>query len=188
MANTKIGIDRLDVWELMVDEDGSSLTNWTSLAGTWDTSGTYFTQANAGASVMNMKFNTKMPLAISVYEAEVQCKTAGGTRRTGIYIMDGTTSNGGMLVYLQPDENWLCIERGGHFLMATISATIDLDTWYKIRLLVTGDTLSVWLDEVFLTSFPNVGGQVNTHSLHLYNYQSEGWFRNIKAWTLSLPA
>lgn len=175
-------------WTQVVDENGSSFANFTSASGTWASSGSVIQQTDTGAAERRAKYNNLIITGFVVYEAEINIHTSGVDRIGGLIVGFDGSNNGGMLVRLNEGSNLVEVLSDGVASLTTISETINIDTWYKLRLVVTGPNASIYLDDVLIASTGNGATRSgNASYLGLYSYQAAVDFRNIKAWNIDLP-
>jgi hypothetical protein len=93
------------------------------------------------------------------------------------------------LVYFNEGTNVVQVEIDGVAGVVNFSSTVNIDTWYKLRLVVGGGVVTVYVDGVIIGSGGNnVQRSADASFIGLHSYQAEVWYRNIKAWNMSLPA
>lgn len=170
-----------------VNENGSSFTDFTGLGGTWSSDGTVIKQTNTGAAAHRAKLNTKQDTTYMIFEAEMQNRNAG-TALSGILVSFDGSGGGGIVVYLRDDTDIIAVENDGVSLITTYSQTIVVNTWYKLRVIVSGNRFTIYLDGVLIGA--SIGGTtgINTPYIGLFSYGTESWFRNIKCWNITQPA
>jgi hypothetical protein len=105
----------------------------------------------------------------------------------GLEIYDGSSTSG-LQVQLDQGNSLVVVVRSDVAAITQFTKTINVNTWYKLRMVVSGNTVAVYVDEVLLGVGANVSTLGNLSIFALYSYQSEGWFRNIKVWNLGEPA
>lgn len=207
-SNTLTGIPRLTAGVVAIDplvpawvqdasEDGSSFANFTAAAGTWASSGGIIQQTDTASAVRRAKHNTKfligLPLIIEV-EVKIVSIGAGGTYHAGLQIGFDGSSAGSLSAYIERGAGKVSIDADSTTALGNWSTTINLDTWYKLRVLAIGHLATLLLDgtimgtaklDGFLVSGTNTGDFVGLHS-----YSCSARWRNFKLWTLSggLPA
>lgn len=175
-------------WELTLDEDGTSFTNFTGGSGSWSSDGSKIIQTGGGVDSL-ARYNTKLPLGALVFEAEVQCKTNTGDGQIGIATnYDGSSANHTIAVQFRTNENDLRVDRVGITAAASFSVTVDIDIWYTLRVVVFGQTVSVYFDGTLLGSAAVAVPDKNASYVGLFTSRVTGWFRNIRAWTMVLPS
>lgn len=176
-------------WTQVVNEDGTSFANFSGSAGTWSSDGTVIKQTNTSASEKRASYSNLIVTSILIYEAEVQLRSSGSTRQGGILIGYDGSGTGGMAVVLDEGANTIGVVTDGVAAQMTLSATVAVNTWYKIRLVYAGGHASIYLDGTLVGSGGYISQQsYNASRIGLWAYQAEVWFRNIKAWNLSVPA
>lgn len=172
----------------VVDEPGTSFANWTAVGGTWLSSGAVIRQTDATANQRYAKYNTIVQAGPFIFESEIQLRNSGSTRIGGMVIsFDGAGSSGGMGARID-EGDIVRAEVVGTGSGINFSATINVNTWYKLRIISNGTICSVYLDGVLLGVAGAMQTSVDARYIGLYTFQTEAWFRNIKAWTLSFPA
>lgn len=176
-------------WTQTINEDGSSYGNFTTNLGNFLSDGTVIMQTGTAASTAKAKYNTIIDTSFFVYEAEIQIKSAGVDCIGGLVAgYPGTNTTGGMLLRLNEGSNIIEWVTDGVAVALTISATINVDTWYKVRMVVSGGIVSGYLDGV-LVGTAKLDNALDESYVGLMSYQAVVWWRNIKLWNLSgLPA
>lgn len=181
-------VSGLSGWTQTLNETGSSFTNFTGTAGTWASDGTVIKQTNTAASFAIARYNNPMLTSLIVYQADIQIKSSGADRIGGLLIgYDGTTATAAAAIRLNQSGS-AQVETHSLDARVTLSATINIDTWYTLRAVMAGSIVSVYLDGTLLGSGGDVQRAGNASYIGLLTYQAEVWFRNIKAWNLDLPA
>ena len=172
-------------WTQVINESGASFANFTSGAGTWSSDGTVIKNTDT-ATNRKARFNTSIFGGILAFEAEIQIRTSGVDRCGGLLLgYDGSTGNNGMLVRINEGNNNINVENDSIVGVVNFSATIDINTWYKLRVNVVGDNVEIYLDGV-KKGAGRAGNFTNTTYIGLYSTNAEVWFKNIKAWTPDL--
>lgn len=176
-------------WEQVINESGTSFSNFTSSAGTWSSDGSVIKQTDTSASAKRAIYNTKVVTSMLVFQADIQLKSTGSDRLGGLLVGYDGSGSGGMLVRINEGQDEAEVVPDAGSVLANLSVTINIDTWYTLRVVVAGGVASVYLDGTLLGSGGNNAQRSGDASyIGLYSYQSETWFRNIKAWNLQLPA
>ena len=176
-------------WSQVVNESGASFANFTAGSGTWSSDGTVIKQTNTTGNI-KARFNTSIFSGIIAYEAEIQIRTSGVDKCGGLVVgYDGTTGNNSMLVRLNEGNNNINVENDAVLGIVNFSSTIDINTWYKLRINVIGDNVEIYLDGS-KKGAARAGNFTNATYIGLYSNNAEVWFKNIKAWTpdLNWPA
>jgi hypothetical protein len=175
-------------WNQVVDESGASFTNWTSGSGTWSSDGTVIKQTDAGATERNARYNLVTQNSIMVVQADVQLRTTGTNRQGGIILGYGGTPTSHTTLIIRGGSNEVNVMITGLGFVLTISQTIDVNTWYTLRAVLSGDRIAAYFNGNLLGTYGGSRTIVDNASyIGLYSYQTEAWFRNIKSWHLSLP-
>jgi hypothetical protein len=175
------------VWTQNVSESGTSFANFTAASGTWSSDGTVIKQTDTAATKRRAKYNNKVATSLLVYEAEIQIRTSGALRVGGLLIYDGTNTNG-IVCYIDQGNSVIALESDSVTARNSASATINTNTWYKVRIVVAAGSVSAYLDGTLKTSAALVMQDDNIDFVGLISYQAEVWWRNIKVWNLALPA
>lgn len=178
-------------WTQSVNELGASFAAWLSGGGTWDSDGTVIRQTNNAGAYAYARYNTILPLGLPfVLEAEVKVVSgAGGNRICGIQIYDGGTT-GGIGFRIDTESNQWTIEHQGISSLIQVTMALAEGTFYKLRIVGGNDVWSFYIDGVLVQSaFAHAfGPSIGANYVGLYTFGSVGNFRNIKVYTLSVPA
>lgn len=182
-------------WELVLDEDGTSIANWTSIAGTWSAdAGGYIKQTDTTAAYRMLRYTSRVfPGTAFVMQAEVRFPTAATTSRRALL---GPLSAGGVSSTHDPwigigENSDLIIMQRGDQSLASEALTVNEDQWYTIRVEVLGNYVTLSVDGTRVYSIGvrgNASTEVLAHYASLVNYTGEVHYRNIKAWRLAGPA
>lgn len=168
-------------WVQNVNESGASIANWTSITGTWSSDGTII-QQTVVAGWQELDFTALLPLGLPVIaEAEMRFPTAG--QGTGSFIQCGFVVGSMGLILDKAAQTFEVTDWKVQDFRAP-AMTIALDTWYKMRVVMVGDWVSVYkAGTLVLTA--RTGGAANADYFRLVGYNSKADYRNIKLWTLS---
>lgn len=185
-----------NIWVQDINEDGSSLANWTVGDGTWVTAGGVIKQTDTATNWRTLRYTTKQGIGAGyVFESDVKMVSGSSTlRMLGLVIgYAGTDSSQGAAADIRITA--------GAVKEVTLSRafTTDLlslspqnwgneDQFYNLRLVSTGGLLSVYLGGVLLGSagqFPANAG--DARYVGLISYGCEAHFQNIKGYRLLLP-
>ena len=181
-------------WVQDVNEAGASLASFTSLTGTWSTDGTNISQTSVAGSAARLRHTAQVPQGWGlIHEAEIRFPTTGAgggsIRRGGLLMLHNgsTTDTSALSVYLNEGGNQLSVERDASAAVRSVAHTLAKDTWYKLRCVLTGNVLSIYIDGVLksTTNLGNLAGWMAAADyLGLYTYGTRVDFRNVKSWTL----
>lgn len=186
-AKKKTNITNLLGWTQVVDENGASFVNWSGGA-TWSVSGGNIVQSDTGAAIRRAYYTIKIPHSAVVFEAEVQQKNDVSGAEVGLIVGFDGTGNNGIAVHIRTFNDDVEVEQDGAASAALLSASgLAIDTWYKLRLVVFGNTVSVYLAGNLLGTARVSHGNMNAPYIGLRTNTTAGWFRNIKAWVLNQP-
>lgn len=171
-------------WTQDVNQTGTSFANWTANGGTWSSNGTEIIQTDTGATIRYAKYASTLAIGWPfIMEFEAQVITAGG--RAGYAILDSSSSDGGLVVYMTQGSG-IILEQKGNAVQRTFTTTITASTWYKVRYVIGSSWLSVYKDGTLLGTTTVARSWDNDMEYpHLYSYAASVKFRNIKAWTLT---
>jgi len=179
-------------WTQIANESGASFANFTGINGTWSSNGTEIIQTNTATAPAGAKFNTPIPHGYGfIGEVEVFFPSSGQA---------SPSLNYGCLLFAWPGVSassapCVIVDFGGDFVriqllagsaMADYATTINLDTWYKLRAVLTGGLLSVYLDGTLkgTVALTLANASVAT-TIGLATYVAHAKFRNFKAWVRS---
>lgn len=176
-------------WTQVVDQDGSSFAAWGSTTGTWASNSGVIKQTDTGDAFSRAYFGTLLCTAGIIVEAEVYIVTDGTDNISGIIAGFNGAGGTGAMSWRINGTNTLDGEVDGVAGRVQYSLAIAATTWYKLRLVKFGDHASLYIDGVLKGTMGNSAQtSVEAGYIGLLSYGTESWFRNIKAWTLTLPA
>jgi hypothetical protein len=176
-------------WTQGIDEDGSSFANFTGASGVWSSDGTVIKQTDTTATQRRARFNTRVPVAAILYEADIQLRSSGTPVQGGLLIGYDGTNNSGLVVRLDQGAATIGVDTDGASQRINISTTVTVNTWYTIKVLFSGGFATFYLDGTIMgTAGYITQASYDASYIGLYTYQAEVWFRNIKAWNLTLPS
>src|SRR3990172_4427483 len=113
-------------WSQVVNESGTSFTNFTGTGGgTWSSDGTVIKQTNTAATRFRCYHTTKIVTSFAVVEAEIQLKTSGSDNRGGFIIGFDGTSGYGCAVFIS-ENNTVQVEVDGVVNKYKHSVTINI--------------------------------------------------------------
>lgn len=176
------------IWDLALNESGSSFANWTGISGTWSSASSVIKQTDTSAGTKKSRFTNPIANAGFVMQAEIQFKTNAADAHVGFLIHYNGTGTNSIFVYPRLQEDDVRVEQEGTAEASLYTGyTINIDTWYTLKVVTFGNVIDTYLDGILVGS--TVVTQVNSAGRYigLATTNTEGWFRNIKAWTLALP-
>lgn len=173
----------------VIDEDGTTFANFTAVTGTWSSDGTVIKQTDTAAAQYRCYLTAKKDTSHIVIEAEIQLKNSGTDRIGGILVGYDGGASAAALVRLN-QTGTVDFVQDEVAIRLQVSATISIDTWYKLRVVSYsgGNACSAYLDGTYIGTAGMLSALGNISQVGLLAYQSQVWFRNIKAWNLTLPA
>lgn len=182
-------------WNQDVNESGASFANFTANTGTWASNGTVITQTNTDVAHRRARYNTLLPIALpAIYEAEVKITSGTGALAGFLIGYNGAAGTGGIGVALDDLQNRIQVENGAVAIHdVTMTPTVTTGTFYKLRAIVNGVWVTVYVDGTLLGT-ANLGATNTVDDpqayVGLFCFGAAAEFRNIKVWTLStgLPA
>lgn len=178
---------------LALDENGSSFANFTGTAGTWASTGTIIQQTNTAATTsQRARYNNKLPIGGHfVYQADIRMPSSGqvsGTNMAGITAYnDGASNPGNGMAVLLREGAGVDIEHDATGLTRTLTATINLDTWYTLRAVSAGAQVTVYLDGTILGTTVLTMSSTTRDFIGFRTYNAIADYRNIKLWHIALP-
>ncbi len=177
-------------WTQGINESGASFANFTAAGGTWASNGTEITQTDAGGAFRRAKHNTKQPIGAGlVYEADLQIVSGGGGNEIAGLVVGFDGSNGnGLAVRLDVAADELKVELDSVTALRTFPQALNAGQWYTVRIVTAGHWISVYLNGVLQGStLQGTAGTQSADFVGLVSYGASVKFRNIKAWTVTLP-
>lgn len=191
-------------WSQVVNESGTTATNWTANNGygTWSSDGTSINQpVNTGVywAILYLKNDVNgspqdsVRTSMTIYEAEMQCPTGAlmGLTFSSRY---ADSSNTQIVVFLDVDNDALKSAVFGGASYLNDALTMSPDTWYKMRMVLIGSSVDVYCDTgsglKYKASFFVQEENGLGYRFALATWGAGAKFKNIKAWNanLSLPA
>ena len=192
ITNTSGGSGSALGWNLDVSQPGTSFTGWTARDGTWSSNGTEIIQTDTAGSVSRVAtFDTLVPLGYgAIIEAEVYVDTGTTANQIAGIIVSDSASNNGIMYFVDHQGDILGVDRDVDTAYFTLSTTLAIQTWYKLRMVIGGSWASLYLDGVLKGNIllPVATFRVSSDRVGLVTYSATGKFRNFKVWTLSTGA
>lgn len=187
--------------ELLVDEDMSSIANFTNRNGTWTVSGGITQQTDSSGGTKFLQYTSHLPLASHMfYEVDVRVPSAGqagganescGLLLTSLATAGGT--GGAPIVGLRADSNTahrIYWEGNASYLRGAITQAWVRDTWYTLRVETADDRQSIWLDGTLIGTMrvgsPDYGSDGGFLGLAT-QWSLKADFRNFKVWKVADP-
>jgi hypothetical protein len=190
-------------WTIFAEMDGSTLTGWTSEAGTWATTGASGYLHNTVAASSYLSLDEKIEDAADVMvQWAMRFPTTG--QSAGDYLGSIMLGRTGAVGEIGPraalrkitTRDFMGVTNGTSAwkIQYTLDATWSLDTWYTMRFHNVGGQIAVWMDGTYLTtvewSGPVDAGLSNlADRLVLASGVGIVQYKDIKVWTKpSLPS
>lgn len=185
-------------WLQVLDDPGTSLTNWTSVLGSWAAAGSYLEQTNTDTAYRILQWNGSFTSSTVMLQAEFYIPTSGTASYPGVYLTlaDNVQSGYDKIQYRPAIANYNNHASGAgtwHYFLTAASTDstpgyLDLasgdgayDSWRTLVLVVDGASYYGWIDGTFVGVVAHgATRQWNTFSLSSYGTASR--WRNIKAW------
>jgi hypothetical protein len=166
-------------WTQVINQDGSSLTDWTVLSGTWAVVSAVIECQTAGAGQDIYLTTPTFDSSDWLFECELQINNLAGYVGPGACIRSGSDVTGSLEINLH--SNTVIAVSHGVAAASDIPAPMVADTWTVLRIRYVGASATVWLDgacmgAVTMTDVP-VGNQ-----LMLRSYGTTSKWRNVKVW------
>lgn len=180
-----------------INQSGTSFAAWTAANGTWASNGTLIQQTATTDADLLAYYSTVVPTVEGVFEMEFRLPTAGQAavnNIVGIFLGSNTstTTTGARQIRISRtgagtgNLEWVI---PGTATRRSIAITVNLDTFYKLRVHASGGRATVWIDGTLqgssmmdLTTY----GPVDYFGLLCRKAVAD--YRNIKYWTPTLPA
>lgn len=180
-------------WTLTIDEDGTSFANFTGLSGTWASTGTIIQQTQTGAANKRAKYNTRVRTSAMVAQVDIRFPSASTGAAAGILCgFPGTDISQYPIAFLSVGLDKVTIGRESTTAPVDVAVTINLDTWYTLRVHVSGNGLEAFVDGTYYGAarIESTNGNADNDNsfVGLRTYDGAVDFRNFKVWTLDLPA
>ncbi len=186
----------------VINETGTSLTNWTQASGSWSVVSSAF-QVNTGATTARfLAWTPRIAQSAMIIEADVNMSSSGGfgaDNRIGFNIGCQSTGAGGALATMRStgaltpastgtiyDEQPQGVTAGP----ASLTFLWNLNQYYRLRVVAIGNIMDIWVDGVYkytLLRAPNPAAAAENSYVCLYAYNCIANFKNIKMYTLTLP-
>lgn len=194
-AKKQVDYDVLaNAWELIVDEDGTSLANWTPAGGTWSSDGTVIKQTDTTQNWRSLRYTDLVDVGVPlIYEAEIKIKTyASGQYHIGGLLVGypGSVGAGGLSVDIRFNTNVESLQIDRFGLASILTITFDwgnVEEWHTLRIASNGGFVSAYVDGVLKGSAGNATSSTNDARYIGLSAYTAADFRNIKLWRLKLP-
>jgi hypothetical protein len=178
-------------WTQVVAESGSTITNWTSLGGTWASNGTQITQTDATGSDRALRYNTKQPVGLFVFQTDIKIVSA-----SSFFVGFGIDQNGSSSI-----SGWVCgLIEGNSTNTTTIAnnttgvggntvgiTSIAHGTFITLRCVVENNAMDFFINGVYQSSIQPRSPTASVDSVMLYTNGASVQFQNIKMWVPTLP-
>lgn len=204
-ADGSDGADGLDgatsPWTQVVNETGASIANWTSVAGTWASSGGVLAQTGTSAIDTQLRYNNPVPIDGLVMEAQIRL-TGGVSSNSAVGFVIGVTNpwTNGDRSFLLTNPNTgtglftnitTDVKNGSWGASGASSAALSYASWNTVRVTWSGGIASFYLNGVLAASIPTstavAVNNLNRPYIGLTGYSCAYEARNIKAWAPVLP-
>lgn len=170
-------------WSQNVNESGTSFANWTASVGSWDSDGTVIRHTSVTGAWQWANFTTLLPLGYPLI-AEAECRFPTTGQGTGSFVESGIKIGSIGVIFRYSGTQAIIHQDFAVSDQRDVNFTIALDTWYKLRCVVTGSTVTTYVDGV-LKATTRLTGNVNADYFGLGGFNSIMHYRNIKLWSLS---
>jgi len=181
-------------WQLVIDEPGTSIANWTSGGGTWSTDGTFLKQTDTTAVWRTLKCNTVVDLGLgAILEFDMKIPTLSSLRAAGVVLgYSGTNTSPGACFNARitgAGTKEAYFERAFSTTLLTLSPASAFSGWNPtlqttFRIHCTGGFLSAYIGGTTLIgsagSTPANAG--DARFIGLVTFGTEAHFANIKLW------
>lgn len=178
------------VWTLAVDESGASFAGWTVDVGTWASDGTVINQTATTASWKSAIYTATQPLAACYVQADLRINSGSGNPQLAGLVLGNSNSSPEVRIYSTTGTDfkgeidaWKTAARLGPITLPGGPYA----TWVTVKILHIGGTLSVWFGTTLIGTSGSAGA-ADASAFRLVSYGSSVSFRNIKLWTMGLPA
>ena len=179
-------------WTLSIDQSGSSIAGWTVVDGTWASAAGIIQQTN-GAGENNLRYDTLVPMAGIVAQIEFRIPTTGnsGDDYVGLDLGgESTFATSSQRLYVKRSGSSTIEVARAAVAGITAGVTLNYDTWYTLRAVVSGAVVSGYLDGVLkLTVHLNYAASADFNASYfgIFTSSAVADFRNIKVWTPTQP-
>lgn len=195
-ADKKVKVSNLPAgggtsWDLVVDQDGSSATNWTNYSpNTVSSSGGEFVCSSSSNPAV-FAYTAAILGSFCVLEAEVQFVSFGGAvsqigigaANSGATVTNIITTVAGDGSSAQVRTNRFFVGGGGSVGIANISTGV----WYTLRVERAGSVWTIYVDGTAIATIECPFADNVLSYLALTAYEAQAKWRNVKAWNLGLP-
>lgn len=190
------------VWTQVINELGISLTNWTQV-GSWSVASSAFHIDTGATTARTLRYTPRIANSALIFQCDVKMESTGGfaaDNRVGFQMSTGSTPSLGTMVTMRSTGALTPASTGviyaEHPAGITAGASgmtklFNLDTFYTLKVVAVGTIMDVYVDGVYLYSFPRTVWTTQTtidqSYVALYAYNCRADFKNIKMYTLTLP-
>lgn len=180
-------------FSLVVNEDGTSLANWNQDAGSWSSAGGIISVDSTGGEA-RLEYNADVldPALRFVFQTDIRISSTGLSAANDLAGMvwnwDGTTANGApacRIIFTSGAAKQLTLEHKATLALNTVTFAWVADTWYTMRVLVSGDSVSAYVDGSWKTATHGATTLLGRR-IGLYAVGVNADFDNIKVWTETL--
>jgi len=176
-------------WTKVIDLPLTTLTGWTTVAGTFTTDGTSF--AGTAGTPGLLRLDTAYAAAAAVMECEIQL-VSGGDNYAGIMPTWGPgTDTIPFRIRMDNTGGTRALVAGteGNSPLVSVSNSFSLDAYHTLRIVRFGPHCDVYLDDIlqFSVQSDKVSSGVTCVGLYHYHVSGNPLYRNLKVWVPSLP-
>lgn len=173
-------------WTQWLDEDGTSLTNWDDISGTWTVDSSVIKQTDTADTPHRAAYVDVVPSGMLVIDAEIQVRSSTAGTYGGILCgFDGRADNdGGLIVRLNGNTDDVEIEKDSVSDNVSFPSGVTVaNSWVSLRIVRVAQTATVYVGGLNVgSSHISPGSHFGVQHVGLFARKAEVWFRNVKSW------
>ncbi len=173
-----IEVRPISMW-LSDDFSGGALSGWTSVSGTWtNASAVAQGRTSAGADGFLMRANTGTNFT---YEANIRLQTAGAAG--ALVFRSNANASNAYAVNLDSSGQFIKLFKFPYVLLATANRTLTTGTWYHLRVNVSGNVITVYIDNKAAPVIVYTDGAYGAGRFGINAWNGTVHIDNVKAWS-----